>query len=259
MRLIPVLDIRDGLAVHAVAGKRSHYQPLVSPLHSSSDPLRLALAIRQAYRPEALYLADLDAIESGTPSAGLLLERLHRHEPALDLWLDPGLRDADDLALYAPWLASSRLHLIAALESLAGPKALSRLTRAWPPDRLLFSLDLFHGQPRFASGASWATDDPVELARLACLAGLNRLIVLDVGQVGRGQGPGTLPLLQALHHQIPDLQLIAGGGINTPDNLPPLAAAGVTSVLIGTAIQQGRWPRPDPSGTSTPDGPPGDP
>ena len=45
-RVIPVLDVKDGLAVHAVGGQRSHYRPVRSLLHPSADPLDLARAYR---------------------------------------------------------------------------------------------------------------------------------------------------------------------------------------------------------------------
>ena len=45
-RVIPVLDIKNGQAVHAVAGIRSHYRPLQSILHPSCEPLELARAYR---------------------------------------------------------------------------------------------------------------------------------------------------------------------------------------------------------------------
>ena len=40
-RVIPVLDVKNGQAVHAVGGIRSHYRPLQSLLHPSCDPLEL--------------------------------------------------------------------------------------------------------------------------------------------------------------------------------------------------------------------------
>ena len=44
MRVVPVLDIKNGRAVHAVQGKRAHYGPLRSVLHGSDDPIGIASA-----------------------------------------------------------------------------------------------------------------------------------------------------------------------------------------------------------------------
>src|SRR5258708_15280562 len=64
MRIIPVLDVMNGLAVRAVGGRRSEYRPLVSRLCASAEPLKVAHAFRRLGHAE-LYLADLDAIGGG--------------------------------------------------------------------------------------------------------------------------------------------------------------------------------------------------
>ncbi|GFP25839.1 phosphoribosylformimino-5-aminoimidazole carboxamide ribotide isomerase, partial [Candidatus Hakubella thermalkaliphila] len=63
MRVIPVIDIRKGLAVWAVAGRREEYRPVSSCLVEGADPLRLAQAFREKLGLEGLYVADLDAIQ----------------------------------------------------------------------------------------------------------------------------------------------------------------------------------------------------
>ena len=74
-RIIPVIDVRKGLAVHAKAGKRETYQPVKSWLASKPDPVMLAEAFKRIYGFEELYLADLDAIEG---SAGVNLNLLNQ-------------------------------------------------------------------------------------------------------------------------------------------------------------------------------------
>ena len=66
-RVIPVLDVKNGQAVHAVGGIRSHYRPLQSLLHPSCEPLELARAYRDLLGLRELYLADLDAISGNDP------------------------------------------------------------------------------------------------------------------------------------------------------------------------------------------------
>ena len=65
-RVIPVLDLKDGQAVHAVAGQRSHYQPVRSILHPSADPMDLARAFRDMLGLHKLYLADLERSPAAT-------------------------------------------------------------------------------------------------------------------------------------------------------------------------------------------------
>ena len=45
MLVIPVLDLLDGQAVHAVRGRRDDYRPIRSLLAATSEPLALAPAL----------------------------------------------------------------------------------------------------------------------------------------------------------------------------------------------------------------------
>ena len=64
MRVIGVIDLLNGRAVRACAGRRDRYPPI-------GDPVDLARRYVEHYRLLELYVADLDAIESATTAAGL--------------------------------------------------------------------------------------------------------------------------------------------------------------------------------------------
>src|SRR5262245_56237630 len=89
-RIIPVLDLKRGLAVHAVAGRRSYYQPVQSIFHASSDPLELVTALRERLGLHSLYVADLDAIGGDVPNLALYQDLISN---GFDLIVDAGLRD----------------------------------------------------------------------------------------------------------------------------------------------------------------------
>ena len=40
--VIPVLDLKGGVAVHAVAGRRADYAPITSPFGQADDPASIA-------------------------------------------------------------------------------------------------------------------------------------------------------------------------------------------------------------------------
>ena len=63
MDIIPVIDVRHGVAVRAVAGDRACYRPLETPLAASADPLDVARGYLSLYPFRSLYVADLDGIE----------------------------------------------------------------------------------------------------------------------------------------------------------------------------------------------------
>ncbi|MEO6811061.1 MAG: HisA/HisF-related TIM barrel protein [Isosphaeraceae bacterium] len=234
MRVIPVLDLKAGQAVHALAGRRDHYQPVRTFLHEGSDPIDLALAYRDRLGLSEFYLADLDAI-AGAPPALPLYRRLLA-EP-LTLQVDAGVRD---LASVRPLLDAGVSNIVVALETLRTPDSLAEIIAAIGPARLVFSLDLRDGTPLIAQGADWGSFDPVLLADRAIGFGVQRLLLLDLARVGTGQGLGTLPLLATLCAAHPQVSIQVGGGISGPSDLPRLARAGASAALIGSALLDGR-------------------
>ena len=89
-RVVPVIDLKGGRAVHAIGGRRDQYQPLRSVWQASPLPIPLAVALRDGLGLDSLYLADLDAIAGG-PRISLYRGLA---DLGLDLWIDAGLRDA---------------------------------------------------------------------------------------------------------------------------------------------------------------------
>ncbi len=244
-RLIPVLDILRGVAVHAVGGDRASYQPLRSCLHPDSDPLGIARGIRERLGLRELYLADLDAIAGAAPNIDL-----YRAISALDLplWIDAGIRDRKSLApLLSPWPGAGNepapFTIIAGLETVQGPEALATMVDEVGPDRLVFSLDLRAGRPLIEGRReAWGSDDPCTIARTACRSGARRILVLDLARVGtgRGIGPATRAILAQLRAGYPELEISVGGGIASRSELHDLAQAGADAVLVGSALHDGR-------------------
>jgi phosphoribosylformimino-5-aminoimidazole carboxamide ribotide isomerase len=234
MRVIPVLDIKQGLAVHAVAGMRDHYQPLVSRLHPAPDPVALATAYRDQLGFWEVYVADLDAIAGGPPHVALL-DRLCGLN--LQVWVDAGIRDARS---HSVLFESRAATLVAGLETLAGPQALHDMLGAAGRQRIAFSLDLRAGRPVFASDADWGTDAPRAIAETAIDLGVERMILLDLARVGVGSGTGTQELQQVLRAKYPCLELTVGGGISRPEELDLLERAGASAALVGSALHDGR-------------------
>ena len=62
LRLIPVIDLMDGMVVHAREGRREECRPVRSRLTESAAPLDIAQALLELHPFKTLYIADLDAI-----------------------------------------------------------------------------------------------------------------------------------------------------------------------------------------------------
>jgi phosphoribosylformimino-5-aminoimidazole carboxamide ribotide isomerase len=230
VRLIPVLDVMNGAAVRAVAGRRSEYRPLVSRLVASAEPGAVARALVDTVRPAELYLADLDAIGGAAPNVALYASL---GTLGVARWIDAGLRDADDAG---PLLDAGVEGVVAGLETLRGTEALAALVRYSGPERVVFSLDLRDGVP--LGGGSWPADADA-VADIAVAAGVRRAIALDLARVGGGGGTGTEGLCRRLAARHPGVEWVAGGGVAGPDDLQRLADAGASAVLVASALHDG--------------------
>jgi hypothetical protein len=102
MQVIPVVDIRGGVAVAAVRGDRARYLPLETPLApSTAEPVAIALGLRTLFPFRTLYVADLDGIEGRgadlATQAGLM-----QAWPGAELWIDDGIVGSEQTGVGNP-------------------------------------------------------------------------------------------------------------------------------------------------------------
>ncbi len=239
MRILPVLDLKGGLVVRGVAGRRHEYQPVRSCLTASAGPLEVAEAFRQHFGLTELYLADLDAI-AGQPPAVALYAALRQR--GFRLWVDAGLRSEAEAG---PLAGAGVDVLIAGLETLAGPEALTALCQRFGRERIVFSLDLHGGRPLVRGQETWGSDEPRTVAEHALACGARRLLILDLARVGVNTGTGTEELCAWLTGRYPDVEVTAGGGVRGLDDLRQLQRCGVHAVLVASALHDGRLGRRD--------------
>jgi len=232
--VIPVLDVKDGLAVHAIGGIRDRYQPLRTILHDGSRPIDIARAYRYNLGLTSLYLADLDAI-AGKPQAISLYMTII--DQGTHLLLDAGFRDLSDIF---PLEEVSSISLVVALETIRGPAEARAIVDRFGPARVVFSLDQFKGRPLSATTNAWESRSSSEIAERVIDLGFERLILLDLARVGTGKGAGSLDLLRSLRDRRPEVEIISGGGVSGMADLQTLKTAGAVGVLVGSAFHDGR-------------------
>jgi phosphoribosylformimino-5-aminoimidazole carboxamide ribotide isomerase len=222
MRVVPVIDLKGGLAVHAVRGERERYRPV------GRDPLSLARGFRAELGLDELYVADLDAI-TGAGGNDAVIRALASEARAM---VDAGICEPDR-ARELLELGVDRV--VVGTETLNSPDALDRLLAEVP--ELVLSIDLRDGRT--------LSPDP-QLAGLPALdvvarlhrAALREVIVLDLARVGSGAGP-DVGLFTEIHAAFPDLELLAGGGVRDAADLRALGAAGAAGALVATALHRG--------------------
>ena len=238
MKVIPVLDILGDKVVRGVAGRRDEYRPIVTRLTTQAAPLLLAQAFREHFSLNMLYVADLDAILYGRAHHDLYAQLA---ADGFELLVDAGVSDADRAAQL---LEGGVAAVVIGLETCPDPEQLRRCCRELGPDRLIFSLDMKEGRP-LGDVTLWDTSDPGQIAIAALEAGVRRLIVLDLAQVGVGGGVGTTDLCRRLFDRYPESRLITGGGVRDRADLESLSRIGIEGVLVASALHDGKLTRAD--------------
>jgi phosphoribosylformimino-5-aminoimidazole carboxamide ribotide isomerase len=206
VRVVGVIDLKGGTAVHAVRGERERYRPI-------GDPLSVA----RRYGLDELYVADLDAIAGGPLQTAAIASLAGTAR----VMVDAG--DSEPQALLD--LGVDRV--VVGTETLADADTL-------PPDAVL-SVDLFAG--RVLSRDPQLAGLPA-LDAVARLAGQREVIVLDLERVGTGAGPDVATIAE-IHAAFPELSLLAGGGVRDAEDLRALEDAGAAGALVATALLRG--------------------
>jgi len=225
--VIPVLDLKDGLVVHARAGKQAHagkraeYRPLATPFGPPHDPVVIARALLAITGSPILYVADLDAI-LGRGDNFELCRQLADAFPATTLWIDAGFSDVSDCAFWLPLGAT----LVVGSETVAGLEAWANI-RASFGNNVVLSLDFDEQGLR---GPDAVIADPALWP--------DRLILMSLGLVGREQGPDLARLKDALACE-GDRAVYVAGGVGNLDDIKQVAELGAQGVLAATALHSG--------------------
>ena len=230
MKIFPVLDIRGGQVVRAVAGRRDEYRPLESNLTDETTAAGVADALRRRLGLREFYVADLDAILEDRPGWSDIQSLV---DLGLSLMCDLGVRHVER-AREAVSLGVARV--VVGLESSPSPRALNEIVAAIGPERTVFSLDLMNGRP-MSAGSAWP-ETPIEIACSARDAGATSMVVLDLAAVGETRGLLTRDLCLTIRNDpmLRDVEILTGGGIRHETDIDALGRIPVEGVLISSAL-----------------------
>ncbi len=232
MKILPVLDLLGGHVVRGIGGRRNEYRPIVSRLTKGSNPLDVARALRNIYRFNEFYVADLDGILKQKPDLELYRQLI---ADGFQLLVDAGITQPHDAIMLQK---SGVTRIVTGLETCRSPGDLARITECSPD--VTFSLDLVNGIPRYAADADGWSDQPAGIVQQVIESNVRSLIVLDLSDVGMGTGGTTDAICQLAIAEFPGVFLIAGGGIRGCDDLRRLQSLGVNAALVASALHDGR-------------------
>ena len=229
MRIVPVLDLKGGIVVHARRGRRAQYAPLRSPLVGGCEPVPVARALCAVAQTSSLYVADLDAL-AGEPAGVTTLAAL---SAVAELWVDAGAAAPERAADLA---RAGVARNVVGTESLGPDTVVPHADDPEPP--LMLSVDLRDGR-LISPRPELAGRNPIAAAPLATVLGVHELIVIDLARVGSDSGP-PLREVAELAAALPGIAIYAGGGVRDDADLRALESAGASGALVATALHEGR-------------------
>jgi phosphoribosylformimino-5-aminoimidazole carboxamide ribotide isomerase len=237
LKVIPVIDILNGVVVHAVRGKRREYKPIESVLTDSAEPAAVAKAFRDLGFG-GLYIADLDAIIECTEN----FQPLKRiaDESGLALMVDAGVTSMERAQKL---LESGVAKLVVGTETLRSKAFVADAVGRFGGGRVVVSLDLQGDAVLVGEGFGGCTDAMCLLREFADM-GVSQFIVLDLLRVGSGEGV-NLEFLRRVRAELPALDVYVGGGVRGVADLLELKNLGVAGTLVATALHTGKISIPD--------------
>ncbi len=223
--LIPVVDLKDGMVVHAREGRREQYQPLRSCLVDGAEPAHVVQALLALHPFQTLYVADLDAIERRGDNLDII-RSLRALYPTLDLWADTGINDQPGLIR---WLDAGLGLPVIGSECVEDAGFLAGLHEQGEQSSAVLSLDF--------RGAQF--QGPPELLNQPERHWPPRVLAMNLHRVGSDHGP-DLALIVELARRIGGCNVYAAGGVRSICDLQQIVAAGAAGALLASALHDGR-------------------
>ncbi len=231
MKIIPVLDLLNGIAVHAMRGERNKYRPLKSVLWPSPDPLELA-KVFDSLGFDELYMADLDAILENKEDFSVFTRI--SSETDLSLMVDAGI---SDLARAERVLEAGASNVIIGTETLTDLGFAGEAVQALGEKRVIVSVDLKGGE-LLSRSEKIRSMNPLRLVETLEEMGVARVIVLDLARVGSEQGANMGVVAEVLEKT--GVEVITGGGMRGIGDLEEARGLGVSGALIATVLHTGK-------------------
>ena len=229
MEILPAIDLLDGACV------RLHQGDYDQVTRFSEDPVAQALSW-QSQGATRLHLVDLDGAKRGEPINDAAVRAI---TAALDIPVQLGggvrsLERAEEL------IACGLDRVILGTVAIEQPQLVQELAQRHP-GRIVVGIDANNGR---VATRGWIEQSDVlatDLAKQFSAAGIAAIITTDIATDGTLAGP-NLEALRTMA-QCSAVPVIASGGIGCMADLLsllPLEPLGVTGVIVGRALYDGR-------------------
>ncbi len=226
MKIIPAIDIIKGKCVRLTQGdfgKAKIYR---------EDPLEVAKEFEDADL-EYLHLVDLDGALKGKVVNWSVIESIQAHT-ALKVDFGGGVKTEEEIEhLLDLGIEQINIGSIATRE----PGVFISWLQKYGPENFILSADV---KDEFVLAHGWTEQTAITIYDLATQfekQGLEYLTCTDINSDGMLQGP-NFGLYKKLKKRLPNLKLIASGGISSTEDLAELNYINMHAAIVGKAIYE---------------------
>lgn len=226
MEIFPAIDLLGGEAVRLTQGdygKMTVYNP---------DPLAQAADFAAA-GARYLHAVDLDGAKSGETKNFAVVRRLVE-ESGLKVEIGGGIRDEERIKAY---LDMGVWRVILGTVAVKNPDFVRNMAKKFG-EKIVVGVDMRDGRVAVNGWLEKTEIDGVEFCRALAAAGVKTVIVTDIARDGLLAGT-NLDLYRELV-KIPDLAVVASGGVTFADEIDELRQIGVSGVIVGKALYTGK-------------------
>lgn len=228
IEIIPAIDMIGGKCVRLSKGEYNTKKVY------NENPLEVAKMFEDN-GIRRLHLVDLDGAKAGTIINHKTLEQIATHTN-LVIDFGGGLKKTSDLEVA---FSSGAQMVTGGSIAVKNPDEFERWIERYGTEKIILGADAKDGK---IAVTGWLEDTKEELLPFVESyydKGIRKVICTDISRDGMLQGP-AVDLYRSMLDQIPDLWLVASGGVSCIDDVYQLEAAGVPAVIIGKAIYENR-------------------
>lgn len=228
IEIIPAIDIIGGKCVRLTRGEYS-----TSKVYSD-EPVDMAKRFVDA-GCRSLHIVDLDGAKSNHIVNHRTLEQVASRTP-LTIDFGGGLKSDDDLRIA---FESGAAMVTGGSIAVRCPDTFLRWLDTYGPDRIILGADARGGKIAAEGWTATSDRDIVPFIEGYASHGIRRVISTEISVDGTLEGP-AVSLYRRILDILPELWLVASGGVGSISDIAMLDAAGVPAVIVGKAIYEGR-------------------
>lgn len=228
MRIIPAIDIIEGKCVRLSKGDYSTKKVY------NEHPLEVAKAF-EGVGIEYLHLVDLDGAKSKHIVNYKVLEQI-ASQTNLKIDFGGGLKSDQDLRIA---FESGARQITGGSIAVKEPEVFKGWLHSYGADKIILGADAQDEKVAISGWLESSKEDLIPFIKAYQKEGVKYVICTDISKDGMLEGP-SFELYSRILEQVPEINLIASGGISHFDELGKLASMGCEGTIIGKAIYENR-------------------